>query len=156
MERQICRLNNDFRSSTTGTISYSQPSGINNRPAIHFETSYPPDTSSTYLSRSFNIAPSNELSLFMIVNHVSTGASGNSELFFTINNYNYFDLFSNTNKSGLLDLNIGNQIQHSTGVDIKGTISLINVNVIATSTADIYVNGTQTNTDVVTWTFIFE
>jgi len=133
---------NDFTSGPNGTITYSQPSGINNRPAIHFETSAP---TSTYLSRSFNIAPANELSLFMVVNHV-TNSAGNSELFYTRNNYNYFDLFSNTNSSGILSLNIGIGTQHSTGIDIRGTIALIDV--IATSTADIYVNGTQTNNNI--------
>ena len=145
--------NNDFTSGPNGTISYSQPSGINNRPAIYFETS-----PSTYLSRSFNISSSsNELSLFMIVNHVSTGTSGNSELFFTKSYpgytngaqpypYEYFDLFSNTQTNGQLNINIGNQIQVTTTRDIRGTISLIDV--IATGTADIYVNGTQTNTNI--------
>jgi hypothetical protein len=143
-------LDNHFASGPNGIISYSQPSGINNRPAIHFETSYEPSaptTSSTYLYKSFNIAPTNQLSLFMVVKHV-TNSAGNSELFYTKNNYNYFDLFSNTNNpSGLLSLNIGNGTQRSTNVDIKGTIALIDV--IATSTADIYVNGTQTNIGIV-------
>ena len=145
--------NNDFTSGPNGTISYSQPSGINNRPAIHFETS-----TSTYLSRSFNISSSsNELSLFMIVNHVSTGTSGNSELFFTKSYpgytngslpypYEYFDLFTNMQTSdlqikGKLSINIGNQTQLSTGVDIRGSEKITLINVIATSTADIYVNG---------------
>ncbi len=139
--------NNNFASSQTGTITYSQPSGINNRPAIYFETSAP--TTPTYLSRSFNIAPSNELSLFMVVNHVSTGTSGNSELFFsqigpTSPGYAYFDLFSITNSTGQLSINIGNQQQFLTSLDIKGTISLINV-IATTSIANIYVNGTQPN-----------
>ena len=154
-------LDNHFASGPNGTISYSQPSGINNRPAIHFETS-----PSTYLSRSFNISSSsNELSLFMIVNHVSTGTSGNSELFFTKSYpgytngslpypYEYFDLFTNMQTSdlqikGKLSINIGNQTQLSTGVDIRGSEKITLINVIATSTADIYVNGTQTNNNVV-------
>jgi len=139
--------NNNFASSPTGTITYSQPSGINNRPAIYFETA-----SSTYLSRTFNIAPgTNQISLFMVVNHVSN-VSGNSELFYSQNGptspgYAYFDLFSNTNQSGLLSINIGNQTQVSTGLDIRGTISLIDV-IATTSTATIYVNGTQTNNNI--------
>jgi hypothetical protein len=147
---------NEFASSSTGTIKYSQPSGINNRPAIYFETSFPPSSSTTYLSRSFNIAPTNQLSLFMVVNHVSTGTSGNSELFYsragpTTPGYAYFDLFSNMQSTnpiinGRLSINIGNDAQVSTGVDIRGTIALIDV--IAAGTTDIYVNGTQTNNDI--------
>jgi len=136
---------NHFGYGGAGTINYSQPSGINNRPAIHFVTSSP----STYLSRSFNISPispsTNQLSLFMVVNQVSTG-TGNSELFYTNNNYRYFDLFSNTNSTGQLSINIGNDTQVSTGLDIRGSIALIDV--IATTTADIYVNGTQTNNNI--------
>jgi len=136
---------NNF-STFGGTITYAKPSGINNRPAIYFETA-----SSTYLYRTFNIAPSNELSLFMIVYHVSNVA-GNSELFYsktgpTSPGYAYFDLFNNTNSSGLLSLNVGNQTQVSTSTDIRGSISLVDV--IATSTTDVYVNGTQTNNNVV-------
>jgi hypothetical protein len=125
-----------------GTITYAKPSGINNRPAIYFETA-----PSTYLYRTFNIAPTNELSLFMIVYHVSN-EGGNSELFYSINpGYAYFDLFSNTNNpSGLLSINIGDTTQVSTDRDIRGSISLVDV--IATSTADVYVNGTQTNNDI--------
>lgn len=138
--------NNNFSSTPSGTITYSQPSGINNRPAIYFETA-----PSTYLSSSFNIAPtSNELSLFMVVYPVSN-VPGNSELFFAINGptspgYAYFDLFNNTNSTGLLTVNIGSPSQVSTGLDIRGDITLIDV--IATGTADVYVNGTQTNNNI--------
>lgn len=138
--------NNNFVSGPSGTITYSKPSGINNRPAIYFQTA-----PSTYLSRSFNISPStNELSLFMIVYPVSN-VTGNSELFFasgapTSPSWAYFDLFNNTNTTGLLSINIGNQTQVSTGIDIRGNITLIDV--IATATADIYVNGTQTNNNI--------
>ncbi len=134
--------NNHFAKSNDGTITYAEP-GINNRPAINFGTAY--------LSRTFNISPSNELSLFMIVYHVSN-VSGNSELFYsnagpTSPGYAYFDVFNNTNSSGLLSINIGNQTQVSTETDIRESISLVEV--IATSTADVYVNGTQTNNDIV-------
>lgn len=128
-----------------GTITYAEP-GINNRPAIHFETA-----PSTYLYRTFNIASSDELSLFMIVYHVSN-ESGNSELFYsnagpTSPGYAYFDLFNNTNNpSGLLSINIGNQTQVSTSTNIRGSIALVSM--ITTSTADVYVNGTQTNNDI--------
>lgn len=137
--------NNDFIAGPSGTITYAEPSGINNRPAIYFETA-----PNTYLERTFNISPSNDLSLFMVVYHVSN-IGGNSELFFTRSaptspSYAYFDLFSNTQTTGLLNINIGNQTQVSTGVDIRGTIALIDV--IATSTTDIYVNGTQTNNNI--------
>ena len=136
---------NDF-SRSGGTITYAEPSAINNRPAIYFQTA-----PSTYLYREFNIAPINELSLFMIVYHTSNEA-GNSELFYsnagpTSPGYAYFDLFNNTNNpSGLLSINIGDETQVSTATNIRGSIALVNV--IATSTTDVYVNGTQTNTDI--------
>lgn len=140
--------NNNFSYGGAGTVTYAQPSGINNRPAIYFETSYP--ITPTYLSKSFNIAPtSNQFSLFVIAYQAAKGASGNSELFFTRNDYRYFDLFNNTNSTGILSINIGNGIQVSTGLNIIGpppTIALIDV--IATGTADVYVNGTQTNNNV--------
>lgn len=137
--------NNDFV-KYDGTIRYAKPSGINNRPAIHFETA-----PSTYLYKEFNIAPTNELSLFMIVYHVSN-VTGNSELFYsnagpTVPGYAYFDLFNNTNSSGLLSINIGDEDQVSTDTNIRQSISLVEV--IATGTADVYVNGTQTNNDIV-------
>jgi titin len=137
--------NNHF-SRHGGTITYAKPSGINNRPAIYFQTA-----PSTYLYRQFNITPStNHLSLFMIVYHVSN-VIGNSELFFSISGptspgYAYFDLFNNTQTNGQLNLNIGNQIQVSTSTDIRESIALVDV--IATSTADIFVNGTQTNNNI--------
>lgn len=138
---------NNFASSPSGTITYAQPSGINNRPAIYFQTSYP--TTSTFLSRSFNIAPStNQLSLFVVAYQIAKGASGNSELFFTKNNYEHFDLFSNTNSTGLLSINIGNATQVSTGIDIIDPPVIALIDVIATGTADIYVNGTLTNENV--------
>jgi titin len=138
--------NNDF-SRYGGTITYAKPSGINNRPAIYFETA-----GSTYLYKTFNIAPStNQLSLFMIVYHVSN-VTGNSELFYsntapTSPGYAYFDLFNNTNSpSGLLSINIGDETQVSTTRDIRASIALIDV--IAGTTADVYVNGTQTNNNI--------
>jgi hypothetical protein len=131
--------NNNFTKGNNNVISYAIPSGINSRPALNFVDSY------TNLQRQFNIAPSNNLSLFMVAYHVSNG-SGNSELFFTSNNYAYFDLFSNTNTTGLLSFNIGSTTQVSSGFDIRGSISLISM--ITTSTVDLYVNGTQTNNNV--------
>ena len=137
--------NNHFAKSNDGTITYSEPSGINNRPAIYFETA-----PSTYLYRTFNIAPTNELSLFMIVYHVSNVA-GNSELFYsnagpTSPGYAYFDVFNNTNSSGLLSFNIGNETQVSTATNIRGSIALVSI--ITTSTADVYVDGMQKNNDI--------
>ena len=136
--------NNHFTKSNDGTITYAKPSGINNRPAIYFETA-----PSTYLSRTFNIAPTNELSLYMIVYHVSN-VTGNSELFYsktgpTSPGYAYFDLFSNTNlESGLLSFNIGNETQISTGVNIRGSVNLLEV-IIGAGSAVALVNGIQTN-----------
>jgi hypothetical protein len=132
--------NNHFTKGNNDVISYAIPSGINSRPALHFVDS------GTNLEREFNIAPSNELSFFMVVYHVSNGI-GNSELFFTRSGptnpgFAYFDLFSNTNTTGLLSFNIGNQTQVSSGVDIRGSISLISM--ISTSNVDLYVNGSET------------
>jgi len=134
---------NNFTASPTGIIRYDQPSSINNRPALTFATASP--ATSTYLSKSFNITTTaNELSLFMVVTQTGT-TSGNSELFFTRNDFRYFDVFNNTNLTGLLSLNIGNTTQINSTVDIINTpptIALISV--IVSTTASLYVNGTIT------------
>jgi hypothetical protein len=133
---------NNFTSSGTGTIRYDQPSTINNRPAVSFATGSP---TSTYLSNSFNIASgTNQLSLFIVLTQTGT-TTGNSELFFTRNDYRYFDIFNNTNMTGLLSLNIGNDTQRNSTVDIittPPTITLLSV--VVSTTASIYVNGTIT------------
>jgi hypothetical protein len=137
---------NDFAASGTGVITYAQPSNINSRPAVYFTTGAP---TSTYLSKSFNISPSsNELTLLMIVNQTST-STGNSELFFTYDDFRYFDLFSNTNPSqnGNLHIDVGSATQRDTGVDIittPSTVAIIAV-VLTTSTITVYVNGTVTS-----------
>ena len=141
---------NDSSSATNnftangGIITYDQPSSINNRPALNFTTATP---SSTYLSNTFNISPgSNQLTLFMVVNQIATG-TGNSELFFTRSNYTYFDLFNNTNTTGILSLNARNDTQRSSGVDIITSppiIVLICV-VLSTTSGTMYVNGTPTS-----------
>jgi len=129
---------NNFTAGPSGIITYDQPSTINNRPAISFSTGNP---TSTYLSKEFNISPElNELTLFMVVTQTAT-IPGNSELFFTRNNYRYFDVFNNT-VNGLLSLNIGNATQLNSTVDIittPPTISLITV--LISSEAYMYVNG---------------
>ena len=131
---------NNFTASG-GVITYDQPSSINNRPALNFTTATP---NSTYLSKSFNITPgSNALTLFMIINQTSVG-TGNSELFYTHNNYTYFDLFNITNTTGILSINARSSTQRSSGVNIittPPTIALISV-VLSTSTGTVYVNGT--------------
>lgn len=126
-----------------GTILYDLPSPINNRPALTFATASP--TTSTYLANSFNITPgTNQLSLFMVLTQTNTGI-GNSELFYTRTDYRYFDVFNNTNLNGLLSLNIGNDTQRISTVDIittPPTIALISV--LVSTTASLYVNGTVT------------
>ena len=140
-------LGNNFTAGTTGIITYDQPSGINNRPALNFTTSAP--TTSTYINRSsFNIAPgNNELTVFMILSQTGQGV-GNSELFYTRNNYEYFDLFNNTNpnQNGLLAVNARNQTQRSSGVDIITDPPSIAIICTTLSTAvSIYVNGSVTS-----------
>lgn len=136
---------NNFAASATGIITYDFPSGINGRPSFNFTTSAP--TTSTYLYKdNLNLAPTNELSLFMVVYQTGKGSPGNCELFFTRNNYQYFDLFNNTYSTGVLSVNVGNATQQSTGVNIFSplTPAVISV-VITTSTVTIYVNGTVTS-----------
>jgi hypothetical protein len=134
--------NNDFTASASGTILYAQPSNINNRPALNFTTSAP--SLSTYLGKdNFNIAPTNELTLFMVVNQTGNG-SGNSELFFTRNDFRYLDLFNNTNFNNLLSVNVGGDTQQSTGQNIINTSAVISL-VLTTTTVTIYVNGILTS-----------
>ena len=134
---------NDFTVSPTGVITYDFPSNINGRPALNFTTS-----GGTYLHKeSFNITPgSNQITVFLIVNQTATG-TGNSELFFTRNDYSYFDIFSNTNTTGLLSINARNDTQRSSGQDIittPSTIAIISVTLSATA-GYMYLNGTVTN-----------
>ena len=133
---------NNFTAGGGGTIRYDLPSPINNRPALTFATSSP--TTSTYLSKSLNITSgTNQLTLFMIVTQTGTSV-GNSELFYTRSDYRYFDVFNNS-FNGLLSLNIGNDIQRNSTVDIittPPTIALITVTVV--TNASLYVNGSIT------------
>lgn len=135
---------NNFTASAGGTITYDLPSGINARPAMNFTTSAP--SLSTYLGKdNFNIAPTNQLSVFLVVRQTATGASGNSELFFTRNDYTYLDMFSRTNSDGILCLNIGSATTNSTSVDIitsPPTNALISL--VADTTASMFVNGATT------------
>ena len=139
---------NNFTASPTGIITYDQPSSINNRPALTFTTASP--ATSTYLTKSFNITPgTNQLSLFMVVTQTGL-ATGNSELFYTRNNYRYFDVFNNTNSTGLLSLNVGNDTQRNSTIDIittPPTIAIISV--LVSSTASLYLNGTITAVNAV-------
>jgi hypothetical protein len=132
--------NNTFTAGGTGTIAYDVPSGINSRPALNF------GAIATYLAKdSFNIAPSNQLTVFMVVRQTGNG-TGNSELFFTRNNYLYFDIFNRTNSDGILCMNIGQATQNSTNVDIltsPPTNAIISM--VADTTAFIYVNGATTS-----------
>jgi hypothetical protein len=135
---------NDFTASVSGTIEHAFPSGINGRPGLNFTSSAP--TTSTYLYKdNFNLAPTNELTLFMVAYQTST-ASGNSELFYTRNNYVYFDLFNNTNSSGILSVNIGSATLRSTGINIVSPPAIALITVVATtSTVTVYYNGGSTS-----------
>ena len=131
----------NFTAGPSGIITYDKPSSINDRPALTFATANP---TATYLSNTFNISPgSNELSVFMIVRQTDT-TSGNSELFFTQNNFRHFDIFNNSN-NGLLSLNIGNTTQVSSTIDIITSPPIVVIiSVLASTTASMYVNGTLT------------
>jgi hypothetical protein len=128
----------------TGAITYDVPSPINNRPALNFTV---PNTTSIYKD-AFAMTPGkNELTLFMIVSQTGQG-TGNSELFFTKNDFRYFDLFNNTNPSqnGLLSINLRNATQLSTGVDIITTpASIVLISVAVSTTVSVYVNGALTS-----------
>ena len=132
--------NNTFTAGGTGTIAYEVPSAINSRPALNF------GAIATYLAKdNFNIAPSNQLTVFMVVRQTGNGV-GNSELFFTRNNFLYFDIFNRTNSDGILCMNIGAVTQNSTNVDIltsPPTNAIISM--IADTTAFMYVNGATTS-----------
>jgi hypothetical protein len=135
---------NNFTAGPTGTITYDLASPINNRPALNFTTATP---TSTYLEKStFNISPaSNELTVFMIVTQTGQG-TGNSELFYSKSDYQVFDFFNNTNLNGLLSLNVRNDLQLNSGVDIitdPPSIAIICTTV--SSVASIYVNGSVTS-----------
>lgn len=130
-----------------GVINYSQPSSINNRPAINFVDATP---TSTYLVKSgFNITPSsNQLTLFIVLSQTGLG-TGNSEIFYTKDNYSYFDLFNNTNpsQSGNLALDARSSLERDTGQDIitSPAINVIISVVLSTTNGSVYLNGTVTS-----------
>lgn len=132
---------NNF-TATGGTITYDQPSSINDRPALTFATGNP---TPSYLANTFNITPGqNRLSLFMVVTQTGT-ATGNSELFYTRNDYRYFDVFNSTNDTGLLKLNVGSATQNNSTVNIINTPpTLALISVLVSTTSSMYVNGTIT------------
>jgi len=139
-------LTNNF--TATGQITYDIPSPINNRPALNFTV---PNTTSIY-KNAFAMTPGkNELTVFMIVSQTGQG-TGNSELFYTKNNYRYFDLFSNTNTTGILSINVHSATQIATTTNIITTPPSI-VIICATVSpppnpkASVYVNGTAVLTD---------
>lgn len=133
---------NNFAKGPSGTITYDLPSGINSRPALNFTTSAP--SLSTYLGKdNFNIAPTNQLTVFLVVRQTGSGV-GNSELFFTRNNYQYMDIFNNTNSTGILSANIGSATQRSTGVNIITPPTNTIISFVADSTVDMFVNGSST------------
>jgi len=129
-----------------GIITYAQPSGINNRPALDFTQANP---ITTYLSKTLTLS-ANQITLFMVVNQTGKGA-GNSELFFTQNNYQYFDLFGNTNpgQSGNLALNARNSTQNDTGVDTITNSPIVLISVIVSTTETVYVNGSLTSVNAI-------
>ena len=137
-------VDNDFTASGTGVITYDLPSEINGRPALNFTTGAP--TTSTYLTKNVNLAPTNQLTVFLVVRHIADG-SGNSELFFTRNNFRYLDIFSNTQSAGdFLSCNVGSDTQRSTGVTIVNTPPTnALISFVVDSTIYMYVNGNTTD-----------
>ena len=131
---------NNFTANATGIINYPLP-GINSRPSLDFTTAIP---TATYLQNaSLNLSPTNTLTLFMVLAQTATGA-GNSELFYTRNDYTYFDLFNNTNTTGELSLNARNTTQRSTGSNIVNSTNNI-ISVILDTSGSIFLNGSTTN-----------
>jgi hypothetical protein len=137
---------NNFDISGTGTITYDLPSGINARPALNFTTSAP--STSTYLTKNVNLAPTNQLTVFLVLRQTGKGASGNCELFFTRNDYRYLDIFSLTNPggNGFLTCNVGSDATTSSGVNIINTppTNAI-ISFVTDSTSYMYVNGDTTD-----------
>ena len=135
---------NNFTASSGGTITYDRPSGINDRPALNFTTSAP--TTSTYLTKNVNLAPTNQLSVFLVVRQTGKGASGNSELFLTKDNFRYLDIFNNTNNNpSPLFCNVG-ATERSTGATIV-TVPPISalISFVTDATTYMYLNGATTD-----------
>lgn len=130
---------NNFIRGGSGIITYDMPSNVNNRPALNFTTA-----SGTYLSRECNITPNDQLSLFIVLKQTDTG-SGNSELFYTRNNYRYFDLFNRTNSDGVLSLNARSENQVSTGLNIITDSPIVIISVFLSSISAVFVNGQPTD-----------
>jgi len=135
---------NNFTANAAGTITYDLPSGINDRPALNFTTSAP--STSTYLTKNVNLAPTNQLTVFLVLRQSGKGV-GNSELFFTRNDYRYLDIFNNTNTNpGLLKCNVGSAPQLSTGANII-TVPPTNaiISFVTDTTTYMYLNGATTD-----------
>jgi hypothetical protein len=131
---------NNFVSNAIGIINYAKP-GINGRPSLNFETAVP---TTTYLQNTLNLAPTNQLSLFIVLSQTSSGA-GNSEIFYTRDNYTYFDLFNNTNTTGELSLNARSTTQRTTGSNIVNSTNNIISVALDTTTGSIFLNGSATS-----------
>jgi hypothetical protein len=130
---------NNFTKNATGIINYAQP-GINDRPALNFITATP---TTTYLYNTMNITPTNQLSLFMVLSQTGSGV-GNSELFYTRTSYVNFDLFNNTNSTGILSLNARSATQRITGSNIVNSTNNI-ISVVLDTTGSVYLNGSPTS-----------
>ena len=130
---------NNFTKNATGTIEYAKP-GINGRPALNFLTANP---TKTFLQTTTNLAPTNQLSLFMVLSQTGTGA-GNSELFFTRLDYTYFDLFNNTNSTGNLTLDARSAVERNTGSNIVNSTNNI-ISLVLDTAGSVYLNGSATS-----------
>ena len=130
---------NNFTKNATGIITYDLP-GMNGRPSLNFITATP---TTTYLQNNINLTPSNQLSLFMVLSQTGSGV-GNSELFYTRNDFTYFDLFNNTNSTGILSLNARSATQRSTGANIVNSTNNI-ISLILDTNGSIFLNGSPTS-----------
>jgi len=130
---------NNFTANTIGIINYAKP-GINGRPALNFTTAVP---TTTYLQNTMNLAPTNQLSLFMVLSQTGIGA-GNSEIFYTRDDFTYFDLFSNTNSTGNLTLDARSSVERDTGFNIVNSTNNI-ISVVLDTTGSVFLNGSATS-----------
>ena len=131
---------NNFVSNAIGIINYAQP-GMNGRPTLDFTTAVP---TTTFLQNTLNLAPSNQLSLFIVLSQTSSGA-GNSEIFYTRDDFTYFDLFNNTNSTGNLTLDARSAVERDTGFNIVNSTNNIISVALDTTTGSVYLNGSATS-----------
>ena len=129
-----------FAKSLVGTITYDQPSRINNRPAINFQTA------PVQLQKTLNLAPSNQITVFAIVKQTDA-SNANNEIFST-NPYQHFDLFIQGGVNNYLEVNVTAE-EHESSTRIFNESTLMSVTVSNTGGSNftgvinMFVNGLQ-------------